>query len=208
MKGDFDFLVKYVQDHALACNRGRVQKVLNGLYLGQYPLHVIYDQLITPVLHHLGNLWNEEKISVIEEHFASQALRDSIIRLQGIIRTPAKKVGKAICLNFSSELHDIALKMVDHILEARGYKVLFSGQITPIINIEHIFESVQLQRVYISSTIVEDRASVQEEFNEICNVAKAHEAKVFVGGIGFDKLEIERPELVTRLMTFEEVYNS
>jgi excisionase family DNA binding protein len=208
MKGDFDYLVDYVQEHALACNRGRVQKVLNGLYLGQYPLHVIYDQLVTPVLHHLGSLWSEEKISVIEEHFASQTLRDSVIRLQGIIRIPAKKVGKAICLNFSSELHDIALKMVDHILEARGYKVLFSGQITPIINIEHVFESIQPQRVYVSSTIVEDRASVQEEFDEICNVAEAHGAKVFVGGAGFDALEIKRPELVTRLMTFEEVYNS
>jgi excisionase family DNA binding protein len=208
MKGDFNFLVDYVQKNALACNRDRVQKALSGLYLGQYPLYVIYDKLITPALHHLGNLWSEEKISAIEEHFASQTLRDSIVRLQGIIRIPARKVGKAMCLNFSSELHDIALKMVDHVLESRGDKVLFSGQITPIINIEHVFESLQPQRVYISSTIVENVASVQEEFDQICEVAAVHRIKVFVGGIGFNTIEIRNPELVTRLTTFEEVYNS
>lgn len=208
MKGDFNFLVDYVQEHALACNRSRVQKVLNGLYLGQYSLYVIYDKLMTPVLHNLGNLWSEEKISIIEEHFASQTLRDSVIRLQGIIRIPAKKVGKAMCLNFSSELHDIALKMVDHVLEARGYNVLFSGQITPVINIEQVFESSQPQRVYISSTYIENLASVQEEFDKICEVAAAHGTKVFVGGIGFDVIEIKNPELITRLATFEDVFNS
>lgn len=208
MKGNFDYLVKFVQEQALACNRERVQQVLNGLYLGQYPLHEIYDRLITPILHNIGALWEEEKISVIEEHLASQAIRDSAIRLQGIIRIPEKKVGNAMCLNFSSELHDIALKMVDHVLEARGYKVMFSGQITLLINIERVFDNLQPDRVYISSTIVENRESVQSEFDQICGIAAGHGTKVFVGGRGFETLEIKHPELVTRLVTFEEVYNS
>jgi methanogenic corrinoid protein MtbC1 len=185
-----------------------VQQVLNGLYLGQYPLHEIYDALITPTLHNIGRLWEEEKLSVIEEHFASQVIRDSIIRLQGIMRIPGKKIGNALCLNFSSELHDVALKMVDHILEARGYKVLFSGQITPIINIEHVFDSLQPDRVYISSTTIENLEPVQEEFERVCEVAAAQGTKVFVGGTGFNSLEIKRPEEVTRLANFEEVYNS
>lgn len=208
MKGDFEYLIKYVQKQALACNRERVQQVLNGLYLGQYPLHKIYDDLITPVLHNIGALWEKEDLSVIEEHLASQSIRDGILRLQGIIRIPGEKVGTAMCLNFSSELHDIALKMVDHILEARGYKVLYSGQLTPIINIDHVFESLQPDRVYISSTIVENGESVQNEFDQVCEIAATHGANVFVGGSGFNLIEIKNPGLVTRLATFEDVHNS
>lgn len=208
MKGNFDYLVNFVREQALAGNRERVQQVLNGLYLGQYPLHVIYDQLLTPALHQIGDLWAEEKISVIEEHFASQAIRDSLIRLQGIIRIPTEKIGAALCLNFSSELHDIALKMVDHVLEARGFRVLFSGQITPPLNIEQVFAAYQPERVYISSTRVENPPATQEEFDRICQLSAEHHARVFVGGNGFRALEIKNPALATVLHSFEEVFLS
>ena len=36
----------------------------------------------------------DKKISIAEEHIASQAISDAIIRLQGIIRIPRKKIGK------------------------------------------------------------------------------------------------------------------
>lgn len=208
MKGNFEYLVNFVREQALAGNRERVQQVLNGLYLGQYPLHVIYDQVLTPALHQIGNLWAEEQISVIEEHFASQAIRDSLIRLQGIIRIPTEKIGAALCLNFSSELHDIALKMVDHVLEARGFRVMFSGQITPALNLERIFAAYSPQRVYISSTRVEDPAAIQKEFDYICQLSAEHQARVFVGGSGFQALEIKNPALVTVLHSFEEVFLS
>ncbi len=204
MKGDFDYLVDYVEENALMCNRERVQQVLNGLYLGQFPLHVIYDRLVTPLLRRLGDRWHNGLISITEEHFATHTVRDAIIRLQGIIRRPTKHLGIAFCLNFSDELHDIALKMVDHILEARGFKILFSGPLTVLDNADDVFSRYRPNRVYVSSTIVENIEKVQKEFDFLCENCMKYDVGLYVGGPGFDFLNISCAKLERRLLTFEE----
>lgn len=207
IRGDFDYLRSYVLKNAVACERNRVQQVLNGLYLGQYPLHQIYDELVTPIMYDVGSYWNQGQMSIAEEHFASQTIRDSIIRLQGIIRVPRKKIGNIICLNLSNELHDIALKMVDHILEARGFQMFYSGQKTLLDDIEKVFKKHKLKRLYISSTVVDDVETFQREFTEICDICKSYKVDVYIGGQGFGLVEVDHPAVVKQLFTFQDVHS-
>jgi len=206
LKGDFQFLNKYVLEQALRCNREEIQQVFNGLYLGQYPLHQIYDLIVTPVLHQIGYMWSEDELSVIQEHLASQAIKDCISRLQGILRLPEPNGQTALCLTPSRELHDIPLKMVDYILEARGFTVLFSGQITPLEKIEQTFSTYKFDRLYISSTNIDERDQLQEEVNTLCSIAQDYNCNVYVGGRSFDVIDFSHPAVKRRLYTFEEVY--
>jgi MerR family transcriptional regulator, light-induced transcriptional regulator len=206
LKGDFHFLNRYVLDQAMLSNREQVQQVFNGLYMGQFPLHQIYDLLITPVLHQIGFLWEEGKISVVEEHIASQTIRDGIMRLQGIIRIPTEKIGKVLCVTPSKELHDIPLKMVDHILEARGFSIYYSGPLTPVAKIDQIFNKIKPDRLYISCTSVPDVEEVQSEVNELFRISGEYGTRVYVGGRGFDLLLHHDPVVEKRLYTFEEVH--
>jgi excisionase family DNA binding protein len=205
IKGDFNYLIDFVLKKALSSNVDRIQQVLNGLYLGQYPLYQIYDHLVTPVLHHIGQMWVDNKLSIAEEHIASQAMRDAVIRLQGIIRLPRKKIGKALCLNFSNEFHSMALKMVSHILEHKGYKVFYTGQNTPMERIDQFFQNYRPDRVYISGTMVEDKKLLNSEFKIICELSLKYGSKLFIGGRAFDVISIDHPAVVRRLMTFEDV---
>ncbi len=207
LKGDFSYLNHYVLKQALTSTVERIQQVLNGLYLAQYQLFNIYDRLITPVLYDIGKLWEVEKLSIGEEHIASQAIRDAVIRLQGIIRIPRKKVGKALCLNFSNEWHSMALKMVEHILEIRGFRVFYSGQNTPLIQIENVFQHFKPQRVYISGTIYDNKEELQKEFDTLCKHCLKNDAKLFVGGQAFDHIKIDHPTVSRRLFSFEDVFN-
>ena len=208
LKGNFEFLVDYLKEEAFLSHRGRVQYVMNGLYLSQYPLYEIYDKLITQALYNIGSEWENGAKSITEEHIATQTIRDSIVRLQGIIRIPQKNNGNALCLNLSHEMHDIALKMVDHILELKGYRVLFSGQITPLMKMEQVFQAFNPERVYISTTIVDNLEIIQAEFDEICQMSESHKASVYIGGQGFEFIYHEHSIVNSRLNTFEELYNS
>jgi excisionase family DNA binding protein len=206
LKGDFNFLTDFILKQSLASNIQRVQQVLNGLYLAQYPLYEIYDHLVTPVLHEIGQLWMDNKISIAEEHIGSQAIRDGVIRLQGIIRLPSKKTTKALLMNFTHEFHSMALKMTEHILEIRGFRVFYTGQNTPLIKIDKFFEAYHPDRVYVSGTIVEDKELLESEFRTICDLSMKYKAKIWVGGRVFDIISIDHPAVARRLMTFHDVY--
>ncbi len=205
LKGDFETLIDHMVSKAQLSDRFAVQKVLNGLYLGHYPLHMIYDHLVTPVLIQIGTLWMGKNLSIIEEHIAAQTIRDAINRLQGIIRIPDKKEGKAIFLNLSTELHDIGLKMVENIMEVRGFQTFFSGQMTPLIQIEQIFDKVQPDRLYISSTYVNELEATQMEADKLFDICKQHDTRIYVGGRGWDVLSYDHPAVEIRLYNFEEI---
>ncbi|MBD3275952.1 MAG: helix-turn-helix domain-containing protein [Candidatus Marinimicrobia bacterium] len=208
LKGDFEFLREEVLEMALNRERDMIQQILNGLYLGQYELHAIYDRLLTPVLYEIGRLWEEEKISVIEEHIGSQTIRDGIIRLQGGITIPSKKIGSALCVTLSTELHDIALKMVDHILEEKGFNILFSGQLTPMYNVDKVLAKFDVDRVYLSSTYNQDTNMAQFELNYLLDQCESHNVDLYIGGNGFDKLSYNPDKIKGRLYSFRDVFES
>jgi len=205
MNGNADFLGEYIFTQAIRRNRKQVHKVLNGLALAQYPLYRIYDEILTPVLHRIGDQWEANELTVIEEHIAAQTIRDAIIRLQGILPLPEETHGNVLCLSLTSELHDIAIKMADHILEQRGFTVLFSGQMTPLYGIETILQKYEVSRLYISSTFVPNVNRAQFELDYLYDHCSAHETDVIVGGTGFDTMEYDHPAVKARLYTFKEI---
>ena len=206
LKADYLNLAKFIETQAIKCNKSNILEVLKGLVLSKKPIYEIYDLLMTPVLHNLGALWAEGQLSVTEEHFASQTLKDAIIRMQGMMSPPEKKLGNVMAMNLSNEMHDIVLKMVDHILEHKGFKVLFSGQLTPQVYLDNIFSDYAPKRLYISSTYVENVNAYQKEFNDICAIAEKHSIKVYVGGQGFDHITYNQDIVTDRLYTFRDVF--
>jgi excisionase family DNA binding protein len=206
LRADFSFLHNLVVKRALMFDRKKIQKILNGLYLSQIPLHVVYDRLISPVLHTIGSKWEQNEITVAQEHFAAQVIRDCLIRLQGILSLPSSKKGNVICLTLSNELHDLALKMVDHLLELRGFKVFYSGAQTPAIELGAVFKKINPKRVYLSSTFVENLDDTQREFDTLCELCNKYKSKLFIGGQGFDFIKFDRSIIERRLYTFEETY--
>ena len=208
MKRDFKYLTKHLFTVANASDRVAVFKIFSALYLSQYPLYKIYDDLITPVLHQTGHMWVNNDLSVVEEHISTNTIREGIARLQGIISVPEEKTEKALCMNLSSEMHDMALKMLENVLELRGYYTYLSGQMTPLLETEHIFKSVKPHRLYISSTYIMDSITAQAEIDFVFEMCQQYATKAYVGGQGWDQLNYDHPVVEKRLYSFEEIFLS
>jgi len=208
LRADYVELIPYILDRAISCDQSSVKTVLNGLYMVNQNLASIYDDLLTPVLHQIGELWMDGKLSVSQEHLASQTIRDGIIQLQDVVVKPEKSQGKAFVLTLSEELHDIPAKMVQHLLEQRGFQVLFSGQKTPAGDTISVFKSFSPERVYLSSVYIKNVPEAQTEFEELQSLCEEFESKLFVGGSGIAQLEIESSDDPVRLYNFGDVQNS
>ncbi|MCF7807419.1 MAG: helix-turn-helix domain-containing protein [Candidatus Marinimicrobia bacterium] len=204
LDADFEALVPIVQEKAIACEQSEVQMILNSAYMVHQDLAILYDDLITPVLHRIGFLWANGEITISEEHLASQVIRDSIVRLQDVVNhAPAQ--GKSLVLTMSEELHDIAAKMIQHVLEQNGFRVLFSGPQTPVLDTEKIFSSLKPDRVYLSSTYVEDIDGAQSELEELVRLCQVHNAKLYAGGTGLNQLDLtEVSEQIHFLFSFRQ----
>jgi hypothetical protein len=98
--------------------------------------------------------------------------------------------------------------MVQNILEIRGFKTYFTGQRTPLIDLDLLFKQVKPDRFYISSTVISNPEDSQQEIDHLFRICKKNKTPVFVGGIGFDQLKYNHFAQVQRLADFEEVFNS
>ena len=205
LKADFPKLIPHVLERAIHCDQKTIKTILDGLYMVHQDLAAIYDDLLTPVLHRIGDLWMSGKLSVTEEHLASQTIRDGIIKLQDVVLQPDVIVGNAFVLTLSNELHDIPAKMVQHLLELRGYQVLYSGQKTPAGDTLSVFESFHPDRVYLSFIYTEDRAQAQLEFDTLVTLCQKHGALLYAGGAGLSQLEISGNSQLVQLNTFRDV---
>ncbi|MAT40164.1 MAG: hypothetical protein CL946_11235 [Ectothiorhodospiraceae bacterium] len=196
----------YFMQHAFACNHDKVSQLLTLLFVKEYPVYQIYDELVSPTLHDVGELWKDGSIAVAEEHLASSTISDALVRFQTVTDYPPKGEGRALLLNMSTELHTIPLKMLQHLLELRGFAVLSTGQVTPSDDFEHLVVSLKPTRVYISSTYIHNWHEMQREFEELSIIANSNRVPLFIGGAGFDILRVVHPSNTQRLLTFQEAF--
>jgi methanogenic corrinoid protein MtbC1 len=208
LKGAFDKLIPLFLSKVIVCEYGMIQNILHNLYMVHQDLALIYDELLTPVLHQIGDMWAKGELSVAQEHLASQAIRDGIVKLQDVVIKTDTNAGRAFVLTIGTELHDIPAKMVQHLLESRGFITLFSGQATPAGETGKVFESFHPDRVYLSSTYIENIEMAQQEFNELAARCDQYEARLFCGGVGMNQLTLGQKTHIKRLTSFKEVQSS
>lgn len=205
---DFEVLRDLLLREALAANVRRIQLLCMTMLNMPTPLHQIFDDLVSPVLHRIGDLWEQGEISITEEHIASQSIRNAISRLQAYLPLSPKTVGTVLCVNLTGELHDIALVMVATILEKRGFKVIFAGQMTPPSDLKALSKIYDISRLYISTTSVNDPVSTRRELQSLLGEAAPLGIKLYIGGQAASRLNVdEHPDFV-HLTSFQQVYEN
>jgi len=205
LDADFDALIPVVLELAINCEYDNLQSMLNGIYLVHQDLPRLYDELLTPVLHHVGDLWEAGSISVGQEHLASQAIRDCSVKLQEVVNKEATGGVRALVLTLQEELHDIAAKFVQHILEVKGFQTLYSGQSTPASGADAVFETYRPERVYLSSSYITDPDSARGDFRHLLALCDRYGATLFVGGAGVALLDVPAERDIPVLQNFHDV---
>ncbi len=205
-------LIEHLLRYSLESKYEEVSMIITGLALSQYPIYKMFDELVTPVLHKIGDLWAHGKITVAEEHISSNIIRDSLIALREILIKVDDKSEKVICFAFDDDQHDIPLKMVQIILEQRGFDVYYSGQRTPAESLEKLISNIKPSRLYLSCTYYDDNWNAEQlkakenEMNILYELADRYKFELYIGGQAFEKLLYDNNKMKMRLYTFNDVY--
>lgn len=119
--------------HALA-GRGSeaMQTLIDALVSGAIDLVSLFERVIAPAAHRVGDLWHEEKISVADEHFVTQ-LNQKLIAIAAALRPVPQSNSECVVLACPpDEQHDTGIRMVAELLSAHGYEARMLGAATPI----------------------------------------------------------------------------
>lgn len=81
----------------------------------------VYEQLLAPAMNYIGDLWEQNLVSVADEHLAT-AVCEIVLSRYGAMTLPASAhAGRAMLLCIEGEGHAIGLKMVHALFREHGW---------------------------------------------------------------------------------------
>lgn len=144
----------------------------------------IYRDLLQPVQYEVGRLWEQNRMTVAEEHMATAVTQAVMAQLYQHLEIPEETRGRAVITGVQGELHQIGANMVADVLEADGWGARFLGTQLPHRDVLRIIDDHESQLLGVSATILYNLPaaaalieSVRKEFGS--------GLRIIVGGAAF-----------------------
>ena len=165
---------------------------------------VIDDEIITPALFRVGELWEQGNISVAEEHLATEIVI-RVLALQREAQRVARERGghRVVLAALPGELHVVALRMADNLLREAGYDVAMLGADVPA-------EALAAFAVTHESAVICLSATMPVDLDEVDGLIRTvreewPRATFVIGGAGFEDVTahgtaVEHCERVTEVV--------
>ncbi len=148
------------------------------------PVKDIYLHVFQPVQHEIGRLWQTNRLSVGEEHYATAITQLTISMLYPYIFNTERNGLKMISTTVSSELHELGIRMVTDLFESEGWDTWFLGANTPAESIIKLMKEHQPDILAISVTLP---GHIKRMQNLACAIKekRPENTKIIVGGQAF-----------------------
>jgi methanogenic corrinoid protein MtbC1 len=112
----------------------------------------VYERVIAPALHRVGDLWEAGRVSVGQEHLFSDAVEYALRDLLRLVQ-PADAEASALLACFPDELHTLGLYGVGVRLCSLGVRNVVLGARTPPAAVHHAVARVRPTFVGLSVTV-------------------------------------------------------
>jgi MerR family transcriptional regulator, light-induced transcriptional regulator len=93
---------------------------------------VLFRDLFTPAMYFIGDLWENNEISVADEHLATGVCDFVLSRLFQVSEEKMGSRNKAMFLCLQGEQHYLGLKMINSLFEGRDWETKYFGASLPL----------------------------------------------------------------------------
>ena len=145
----------------------------------------IYVDVFAESLYRVGKLWEQNTISVAQEHIATSITQNAIAAIYPRLVPVSIQRGRMIVTGVSGELHQIGANLVADAMESNGWTVRFLGTNLPHSAVLATVEEFSPDVLCISTTIVANVASVVELIRAVRSGRNARIPKIVLGGSAY-----------------------
>lgn len=121
---------EYLQE-ILAGRRKTALDIIMDAYRGGYPIPGIYMDIFQEALYEIGQLWENNRISVADEHMGTAITQYVMSNLYQHLEMSDERRGRFVMTGVQDELHQVGANMVADILESDGWDTVFLGTNVP-----------------------------------------------------------------------------
>jgi methanogenic corrinoid protein MtbC1 len=143
-----------------------------------------YDQILTPVMYRVGELWESGKIDVATEHVCSN-LAENLVRIINDRNTRnssmMNKSKKILMCTPEGELHSLSCLMLESIISRMGFSVFNAAPSVPYESVASYIKDLDPYLILISITLKDNFPTLLRLINRI---SKSYPVPILVGGMG------------------------
>lgn len=178
-------------------NELKAQEMIDSLF-SLYSIDKVIYEVFNKLLEKIGQLWEEGKISVGHEHFATLIIRN---KLASIFHSLPKNIyfPKVVAVCGPGEIHDIGLLMFAIYLRQRGFDVVYLGTGIPEEDLEAVIKTVHPHFLFISCSIPENLTMILSLVTQFSlNYTKL---KIGLGGKAVNSMKKSEKEQFSAFLT-------
>src|SRR5262249_27735357 len=126
-------------------------------------LKKLYLDVVQPAMREIGRLWQENEISVADEHLATAITQAVMGRaFERVYRWHEKRTPTLIAACADDERHQVGLRMICDLLEIEGWDTAYLGASVPIESLVDLVAKRNPDAVAISATIAPNLPRVRD----------------------------------------------
>ncbi len=168
----------------LELDEQKFEKILNTLILN-LGFEDTMTKVLSPFFEKIGILWQIGTINPAQEHFVTNLVRQKMfVAIDGLIRPSNMPIQKTFILYLhETELHELSLLFYSYLIQRKGHKVIYLGQMVPIDDLSLIADIQHpdvIVSVFTSTYKIKD---IQDHLDKLATLFTSQ--KIFVGGIQF-----------------------
>jgi MerR family transcriptional regulator, light-induced transcriptional regulator len=160
-------------------------------YSSLFGLIDFYDKLLKPVMHKIGELWEQGKLHVATEHACTNTASSlvKVINEQISHSKATRSQHKILICTPDGELHSLVCNIIESLLLNKGFKVYNISPSVPSESIIDYVKNIEPAIILISVTITDNVKTAERLIKEIR--LKFHKVPILVGGSGLNKINNE-----------------
>lgn len=145
------------------------------------PNAILADDILIPALVQFGNHWEKNERGVVEEHVATQIVRQ-ILAYKAVTAEPESTNGRSAMVGCApEEHHDLASLFLANALEEAGWKVVHYGAAAPV---HDVVQAVDFYKPDLICLTMKSLGSIDSTLHLLEALRAAHPGvKIMVGGI-------------------------
>ncbi len=158
--------------------------VLNAVKEG-IAVRDVYLHIFQKVQHEIGRLWQENRISVAQEHYCTAATQLIMSQLYPYIFASERNGNAMVAACVSRELHEIGVRMVADFFEMNGWDTYYLGANVPHESVIEALVKQNARILGISATMTFHIAEVEKLIASVRS-SEAKHVRIMVGGYPFN----------------------